>query len=266
LSSVERLTYAEYWNSETEERTKPFWVLDGDFGRMERYLADNGFPAQLDECVRIAHERFGRVVGGVGCDLGAGSLWAVPRLLRLGTIERIYCVEYSKHRLLKLGPAVLEHYGVSPDSVVLALGDLHELRVPSATCDFVFLSAAFHHSDRPSELLKEIRRVLKPAGVVLILGEHITDAGLKQRVRHMAKFVVSRTLPARVQRRVIGRRLVVERFFPTESDLLVGDDRMGDHAYTREQYFEMFAAAGFRAECLRRSAWVFQAFVLAPSP
>jgi ubiquinone/menaquinone biosynthesis C-methylase UbiE len=146
LSDPDCLRYADYWNDEEEERRKPFWVLDGDFSRMKAYLKEIGLPAQMEEA-----------------DLGAGTLWAVPDLFRLGAVDHVYCVEYSRHRLLKLGPAVLDHYGVSSDRVTLALGDVHQLRLTDKSLDFVFLSVAFHHSDKPAALLSEIPFVLAPS-------------------------------------------------------------------------------------------------------
>ena len=264
LSGADRLRYADYWNDEEEERRKPFWVLDGDFSRMEAYLTEIGLPAQMEESVRVARVRFGRGLGGVGVDLGAGTLWAVPYLFRLGTVDHVYCVEYSRHRLLKLGPAVLEHYGVSSDRVTLALGDIHRLRLADHSVDFVFLSAAFHHSDTPGALLSEIRRVLRPSGLVIVTGEHMTDGSRPDRLRHMAKFVASRMLPDAIQQRLFGRSLQVARLMRRDEDLLPGDDRLGDHEYTLAQYEQLFSTGGFVSQNVRRDGWAFQAFVLIP--
>jgi len=38
--------------------------------------------------------------------------------------------------------------------------------------DFCFCSQAFHHADDPQRLLNEIKRVLKPSGIVLMIGEN----------------------------------------------------------------------------------------------
>jgi SAM-dependent methyltransferase len=265
LSDVGRLHYADYWNDEAEERTKPFWILGGDFLRMESYLDEIRLPQQLYACATLARNRFGANLDGVGLDLGAGNLWAAAHLLKLGAVERLYCVEYSRHRLLKLGPAVLAHYGVPPEKIVLALGDLHDIPLPAASVDFALLSASFHHSDRPESLLAELRRVLKLDGVVLMIGEHINDLTWIDRTRHMVKFAASRLLSAAAQRRLLGRSLHVARCFPRDSDLLAGDDRLGDHAYSTAQYAALFASSGFQHICLRERGWAYQAFVLTPT-
>lgn len=232
---------------------------------METYLSSTGLPDQLVACADTARDRFGRTLTGVAVDLAAGSLWAAPHLFRLGHVDLLYCVEYSRHRLLKLGPAVLAHYGVPADRVVLAIGDIHRIDLPDRSVDFILMSAAFHHSDTPEALLNEIRRILKPSGIVLIIGEHITEVHASNRLKHMAKFVAARILPAGVQMRLFGHTLCAHRFYPRDEDLLGGDERLGDHAYTLSQYQRMFTAAGFSAECLRKSQWSYQAFVLAPA-
>jgi hypothetical protein len=38
-------------------------------------------------------------------------------------------VEYSVHRLTKLGPALLSHYGAAADDIVLCFGSFEELRI-----------------------------------------------------------------------------------------------------------------------------------------
>ena len=265
LPDVSHLRYSDYCNDEREEQSKPLWVLPGDFASMETYLSSTGLPDQLVACVDTARQRFGRTLTGVGVDLAAGSLRAAPHLFRLGHVDLLYCVEYSRHRLLKLGPAVLTHYGVTADRVVLAIGDVHHLDLPDASVDFILMSAAFHHPDTPDALSSEIRRILKPSGIVLIIGEHITELHASNRLKHLAKFVAARIMPAGLQMRLLGHTLRAQRFYARDEDLLGGDERLADHAYTLSQYQRMFAAAGFSTECLRKNDWSYQAFVLAPS-
>jgi ubiquinone/menaquinone biosynthesis C-methylase UbiE len=264
LTDAQTLEYSDYWNDEAEERKKPFWILDGDFEKMERYLDSIGLVQQLDASVMAARQYFGRKLRGVGCDLAAGSLWAEPHLLRLGAVEKIYCVDYSRHRLSKLGPAVLEHYHIPPHKIVLALGDFHYLRLPDAVLDFVFMSAAFHHSDEPARLLREIKRVLKPEGLVIIIGEHIADLSLKHYVRQPIKFMISTYLPHPLQRRWLGRTIATRHFLPKPEELFAADGELGDHHYPLERYKTLFSEAGFRHIRLCDQRARLQSFVLAP--
>lgn len=264
LSATERVEYSDYWNDETAEREKPFWILDGDFVKMERYLSSIKLVQQLEECVAAARQQWGRELRGTGCDLAAGTLWAEPHLLRLGSVDKIYCVEYSRHRLTEIGPAVLEHYGVPPEKIVLALGDFHRMQLTGAALDFVFMSAAFHHSDHPDQLLQEIRRVLKPDGLAIFIGEHIADVRWKHYLTQPIKFLVARLMPKDLQRRIWGVVFDTNSKLPNEKERLVTDDELGDHFYTKRQYQDMFSRAGFSHIDLRRPRWHYQAFVLCP--
>ncbi|MBI5032973.1 MAG: class I SAM-dependent methyltransferase [Chloroflexi bacterium] len=259
LNEAERIAYSDYWNDETAEREKPFWILDGDFGKMERYLAGTSLVQQLEECAAVLRQQFGRTLHGVGCDLAAGTLWAEPHLFRLGNVEKIYCIEYSRHRLLKLGPAVLEHYNISPEKIVLALGDFHRLKLQDGAVDFVFMSAAFHHSDAPEQLLREIRRVLKPEGVVILIGEHVADIRWKHYFTQPIKLLVARLVPKRWQRRIWGIVFETNSLLPNAQSRQIVDDGLGDHDYTLSQYAKFFSGAGFRYQCLRGRS--LQAFV-----
>ena len=262
LSPAETLEYADYWNDEDEEAQKPFWVLYGDFQKLERYVVRTGHLRQLNDVLATVRRRLGRELQGAGCDLGAGALWAEPHLLRAGAVEKIYCVEYSRHRLLKLGPRVLEHYGVPVDKVTLVLGDLHHLRLADATLDFVFMCAAFYSANEPQQLLEEFRRVLKPGGLGLIIGEHECDLRARHYVRQPLKWMAATFVPRRVQRRILGRTIDATYLLPRQQNLLVTDVELGDHYYTERQYRALFAGAGFDFLRVRDRPTNEQSFVL----
>lgn len=255
LDAVDDVEYSEYWNDEAVERGKEWYVLDGDFTQMERHLYEVGLVEDLRACLREAETVRGRPIGGVGLDLAAGTLWAARYLLAAGPVERLYCVEYSHHRLLRIGPAVLEHYGTAPDGVVLALGSFYDLRLADASVDFAFMSQALHHADEPERLLAELARVLRPDGVVIVIGEHVVTPQMQ--AMQALRLVASR-LPAAAQRRLFGRELEI-----TAGGLAPEPDRVaGDHFYTRRQYRRMFLNRGFRHRPVRRRGAQFQGFVL----
>ena len=197
-SDIENIEYSEYWNNEEQEKSKEWYILDGNFSKMEHYLLKVGLPQDLERCVDILKLEFKHGLKGTGIDLGAGNLWATPYLLALGEIDKLYSLEYSKHRLLKLGPRVLEHYNVPKEKMVLILGSFYDLHIDDNSLDFVFLSEAFHHADRPDCLLAEIRRVLKPNGVVIIIGEHKLHIQRAYCI-HVIKLLISMFLPSKVQ-------------------------------------------------------------------
>jgi ubiquinone/menaquinone biosynthesis C-methylase UbiE len=225
---IRAIEYSAYWNDEAVEREKEgFWTLEGDFARMETCLAEKTTVArELEDLLRQVAPR------GAGADLAAGTLWAVPRLVAHGA-ELVYAVEYSEHRLLKLGPGVLAHYGVPPERVVLCFGSFYDLRLDDQSLDFVLLAQALHHADRPDALLREVRRVLKPEGTLYVIGEHLVSELPQGSLRR----TVAASLPAPLQVRLFGRIVPKSPEFPV-------DPVLGDHYYTRPDYDRMFTAAG----------------------
>jgi SAM-dependent methyltransferase len=254
---VSELEYSEYWNDERVERDKPFDVLDDDFAKLEHYLGEVGLVNDLTTCLNA----LSTPLAGDGIDLAAGTLWAAPILLSAGAVERLYCLEYSRHRLLSIGPRVLEHYHVSPDRIVLVYGSFYELQLEPESLDFALLSQAFHHADRPAALLAELRRVLKPGGRAIIVGEHILRA--RDYALYAARAGASLALPRRLQRSLLGHELDVHvSLRPSARDVMPTDAVLGDHAYSSDEYRELFTQAGFAVRPVRRPRSHYQSFVL----
>jgi len=242
------IEYASYWNDSDVERTKEWDVRAGRFGQVEDYLGAVGLAEDLSACLVAAQRLRGRALGPTGVDLAAGTLWAVPALLQDSGVERLWCVEYSRHRLLEIAPLMLDHYEVDPSRVVLCFGSFYDLQLPTGSVDFAFLSQAFHHADRPAALLAELRRVLAPGGVVMIIGEH------RILLRHYALYAAraaGRLLPAPLRKRLFVQSPTVRKTFPPSgSDIIPTDPLLGDHSYTLAEYKHMFGEAGFRVEKL----------------
>lgn len=252
--------YADYWNDEEVERGKDvFDVTDGNFTKIERHLADEGLLEDLVASIRVADRAFGARIKGVGIDLAAGSLWAARPLLDHGDVHRLYCLEYSRHRLFKLGPLVLAHYGIPADRVILAYGSFYDIKLPSAELDFALLAQALHHADEPVDLLRELARVLKPGGVALVIGEPVVTARqvLRYYLRMIARLLVPRRMLAGSSR--FDVRLTLR---PAGEDIAPTDPTLGDHYYRPREYRAMFEKAGFAAVRSRRRGEQHRSYVL----
>lgn len=241
---LKNVEFSTYWNDEQAEKGKDWWVLDGDYSRMESYLERTGTLAALQRCISKAKE-LGRPVHGAGADVAAGVLWAVPYLVSAGA-EKVHCIEFSQHRLLKLGPAVLEHYGVGLDQAELCLGSFYDMQLPESSLDFVLLSTSFHHASRPRDLLAQVRRVLKPSGSVLLFGEFAaTRPSIGGVARYVAQAFCSR-MPKGVQKGLAGKVFPKTSWWPDFDELNPPDDPiMGDHYFSLDEYNAFFKEAGF---------------------
>ncbi len=263
-SEIKKVEYSSYWNDEKEELNKEWYILDGNFSKMERYLQETGLVKNLKQCVKKLKTDFNRELTGTGIDLAAGNLWAVPYLLELGKIDKLYCLEYSKHRLLKIGPEVLKHYKVPKEKVVLVLGNFYDIKLKDHSLNFVFLSSALHHAREPEKLLSEIRRILNPNGIVIIIGEPVAGYW-KTYPKYFIKFFISRLVPDKIQHRLFGRTFEVKSFpklCPKFSELFPTDPISGDHFYSIKEYNLMFSKFRFTIKHVKNFKSKFQSFIL----
>jgi SAM-dependent methyltransferase len=252
-TEINDIEYSSYWNDKRNEIHKEWNILDGNFARMEVYLQKSGLLSDFEKAVHVLKKEFNKSLEGVGIDLGAGNLWAVPHILVSGKIERLYCLEYSRHRLLDLGLRVLEHYQIPSEKVVLVWGSFYDLRLPSESCDFAILSQAFHHADKPDELLKGIRRILKPGGAIVATGEQLLNVNAAC-MKHFIKFFISRLMPGTMQKKMFGRSFAIKRMIPRLKDLVVVDSILGDHFYPYGVYELLFKKNNFRMKYIKNSS------------
>jgi ubiquinone/menaquinone biosynthesis C-methylase UbiE len=251
-ASIEATAYSKYWNDEEIESTKELYILGRSFREMEEYVASTGLIEDFKLCIARLR-RSGHAPGGVGIDVAAGMLWLLPVVFDALTIERMICLEYSKHRLLKMGPKVIEHYNLPADKITLALGSFYDIRLPAESVDFAILCQAFHHADDPEALLRQIRKVLRPDGTVIVLGEQAMNWGVARDLMHMARYLAARLLPRALQRGPFhpshGRPA---SFIARSQDIFPPDPALGDHAYLPRDYRKIFRRCGFSIELLQR--------------
>ncbi len=232
-----------FWNDEETEKAKAYYVVEGDPEKLLAYLRDSTYLEQYEAVVRFAGE-IGHPVKGIGVDLAAGVAWTTALLSRLPAVERIVAVEISRHRILKLAPVVTQVLDGDAAKIVRAVGSFYDIKVPDRSVDFCMMSQAFHHADAPHGLLREARRVLKPGGVVLVIGEGTISAGqvLVKRVKNVVKMMLPASLYGGPP---------VYKVWPSFQELFPPDLEGGDHYYRDGDYRTMFADAGFDLYALR---------------
>ncbi|NOX88067.1 MAG: class I SAM-dependent methyltransferase, partial [Calditrichaeota bacterium] len=102
--------------------------------------------------------------GMIAADIGAGTGFITEGLLQKGL--KVIAVDQSEAMT-----EVLKKKFATADCRV---GEAENLPIKDGAVDFVFANMYLHHVDKPSAAIKEMVRVLKPGGMVIItdLDEH----------------------------------------------------------------------------------------------
>lgn len=106
--------------------------------------------------------------GWAVADIGAGTgYFALPLARACGPHGRVFAVDFQKEMLdyLKVKLAVAE----APANVTACLGSAEATGLDDNSCDLVFLANVWHELDSVSDVLAEMRRILRPVGRVAVL-------------------------------------------------------------------------------------------------
>jgi ubiquinone/menaquinone biosynthesis C-methylase UbiE len=224
---LRRIYTAAYWNDVEEEKKKEWWIEDGDYAKCRDYLARHGL---LHE--HLQAEAYIRELPGAAlrvADLAAGTGWTSALLSRIENVAEVHAVEISRHRLERLFPHSVAMFSGCAGKIRRYLGSFYDLKLPRESVDVVYLSHAFHHADRPLQLLVECDRVLRPAGRIIVTGEHQIGAYT-------------------VARRFVGVLLRQRRVLTDFRRLFPPDPVLGDHYYRHADYRLLFESLGYRLQ------------------
>lgn len=136
-----------------------------DPAHMDRLL-DPARREYQDPDLILAHLPLARVEGvaDIGCGPGFFTL-DLARRVPAGAV--VYAVDVAQEMLDRVA-ARAQEAGLDNIRTVLAEED-DEYPIHSATCDAVLMANVYHETDPASNLLHELRRILKPGGVLLLV-------------------------------------------------------------------------------------------------
>lgn len=238
-SELHVIESSAYWNNETYDDDQEFDVRTGNVTRMRNYLRTSKLQEGFEKAIVESEKWLGQPIGGIGVDVAAGACWAAGFLSRKPTIQRLYAVDISLHRLRDLAPSVCSALGAEPGKIFRTVGNFYHLNLADESCDFSLMSQAFHHAEYPHRLLLECRRVLRPGGVILVIGERPIDRldilgrWLRNSVKRLMPLATLKTAPVR-------------GLFPAFNELFPTDRVLGDHFYQRRDYQAVFKEASLQ--------------------
>jgi SAM-dependent methyltransferase len=109
-----------------------------------------------------------------GCavlDLGCGGGWLAGYLSRLEEVRTVYALDSSKYFVLDMLPQIVRLMGGRQEKIVPIEGLFTPLMFDDGALDLVVASSVLHHADSLEPVLKELKRVLKSDGLLVILNE-----------------------------------------------------------------------------------------------
>lgn len=107
-------------------------------------------------------KRIGLLPGNTFCDIGAGTGIFTFSAAQL-TENNVYAVEISSELIELLQNRRNER---KAENIILE-NDVRN--VPDSSCDAALLCTVFHELEQPGEMLEEIRRLLKPNGILAVI-------------------------------------------------------------------------------------------------
>jgi precorrin-6B methylase 2 len=105
--------------------------------------------------------------GATVADIGSGTGYFTWRLAQqVGPQGKVYAVDVQQSMLDLTRTAVTAHKLKNVDYV---LATESSPRLPERSCDLVLMAYAYHEFGEPAEMMRAIRRALKPGGRVVVL-------------------------------------------------------------------------------------------------
>ena len=259
-SEIDSIESSSYWNDEALEGDKAWYYPET---ALEYLRQGSNLERAFLDLLALAESR-GHAPSGVCLDIAAGVCWTSGIAARDDRVSRVVAVDLSRHRLAR-APAMMEMYGTPAAKVQRVLGSFYDIRLPSASVDCMIMCQAYHHAADLDRLLKEMRRVLRPGGALLITGEEpvsllLYRARLWQAVRSVPVYLACEVVHAcRVSSRIpiLGsdrwRRRPPRRLSTKVQDLFPPDPESGDHMYLVRDYEGSLIAHGFETYVQRLS-------------
>lgn len=170
-------------------------------------------------------------------DLGGGTGWLSAYLSKRENVDRIYLVDSNQFFLEKMVPEIVELMEGRQEKIILVRGVFSPLFLEAESVDMVVASSSLHHADNLEDVLREMHRVLKPNGKLMVLNETpYSKYGY-------LSFVIKQFM-------VIMKNLITARYRPVSCSISSSgslyDPYLGDRCYPRWHWVSAIEGSGFR--------------------
>jgi len=128
---------------------------------------DSARPKNREQAIRALCAHLGVGEGGCVADIGAGKggdTWTFADVV--GTRGAVYSEEVGKGMVDRLQEEAKKR---DLPQVHALLGKNDDPELPESACDLAYMHFVYHHFSQPREMLRGIRRGLKPGGYLVIV-------------------------------------------------------------------------------------------------
>ena len=123
-------------------------------------------------------------------EIGAGGAWLSAELSKLPKVVEVITTDLSPLLLKEQAPKVFLLCKANTAKITRMPADFHKLDFPKNYFDFVVCSAVLHDSTNIVQVLREVKRLLKPGGQFVAIREPVWPlVKIKSRAKLMAKLV-----------------------------------------------------------------------------
>jgi ubiquinone/menaquinone biosynthesis C-methylase UbiE len=124
--------------------------------------------AQMERMLSLACSLFGLELYGTGLEVGSGCGLLACTAAKSHRVERVYALEICEKMVELVMPKVATRVlGARASKLIPVMGSFDDIRLPSASVDFIVEIDSLHHSDNLSVTLRECARVLRAGGHIL---------------------------------------------------------------------------------------------------
>lgn len=133
--------------------------------------------------------------GQIVCDMGCGNgYYSLPIAKILANRGTVLAVDVQPEMLVMLRQR-MEEEGV--ENIIPILGSLHHPRLPEGMIDILLMVDVYHEFSHPQQMLAEIRKSLKPDGLVVLVEYRAEDRNVPIRPLHkMSKKQIDKEMTA----------------------------------------------------------------------
>lgn len=106
-------------------------------------------------------------------EIGAGSAWLSAEISKLPKVVEIITTDFSPRLLKEEAPKVFKLLDANAGKITRMPADYHKLDFPPGHFDYVICSSALHSAANIVQVLREVKRVLKPGGQLVAIREPV---------------------------------------------------------------------------------------------